>query len=239
MNDYDDPIARAIEQRMERRRRFLHETRGWLRAERAPRLTVLGMLIVCAVAGAAFDLWLQHTGFAFRPYRWMIAAFSTWPLFLALLRWRAGVEASRLGLVEKTRHFVVHDEAAEEQEANPQPGKWQKAFNNAWDQEGQRAFSREMGRATGGGGVFVIIILLVVSMGTWLAWDLIRLGPTLLAETMIDGVLVPAEPRLALHMDSDRWLKNLAPSTGFHFMGLAFAGLMLGIFLPPDSLWQR
>ena len=239
MTAYENPFESAFAQRLERRRRLLREIRGWLRTERAPRLTVLAILLVCTAMGVLADAWLRHMGFGFRPYRWMIAAFAPWPLFLGLLRWRAGVEARRLDLVATMNQFVVHDDAAEQQECNPQRSQWQRAIEEAWGRENARATGDALGRATGGGGIFVIVILLAVSMGTWLLWDLTRLGPTLLAETMIDGVLVPAEPRLARQMHSGHWLKNIGPACYFHFVGLAFAGLLLGIFLPPDSFWPR
>jgi hypothetical protein len=68
----------------------------------------------------------------------------------------------------------------------------------------------------------------------WLAWDLIRRGPGLLADTVIDGVLIPERPQMAASMACSSWQKNLASSTFAHFAGMALMAIAAAIFWPPD-----
>ena len=223
----EDRFQHAFEQREERRRRLTRAVRGWLRSERCPRLTTLGMLLGCALWSVLVDIWLERVGFGFRPYRWSTSVFAAWPMFLLLLRWRAGVEARRCDVVsESWDRFVSCDDAAERR---PAPGLKSPARISA-----ENELSRGIGKIAGQpGGVFIIMALIAITVGTWLAWDLIRLGPSLLTDTMIDGVIVPARPQMAAGIASEPWQRNLASSTFFHFIGMALMAIVVAIFWPP------
>jgi hypothetical protein len=97
---------------------------------------------------------------------------------------------------------------------------------------------REAGRSAGrgigqGGGILLVVLIIAVTVGTWLAWDLICRGPGLLADTIIDGVLIPERPEMAMRMSCEPWQKNMVSSTFFHFAGMALMASVAAAFLPP------
>jgi hypothetical protein len=89
-------------------------------------------------------------------------------------------------------------------------------------------------RQGGGASLWVLIILVAVTLGTWLIWELIRGAPALLADTIIDAELVPSRPHLIFRMPARRWLSEAFGSTALQFIGLTIAAYLLGISWPFD-----
>ncbi len=68
-------------ERETRRSRLRSLIRGWLRKERAPRLTILLLLIPCAALAVLADYWMRRAGIDVRAVRWASAVLPSWPLF--------------------------------------------------------------------------------------------------------------------------------------------------------------
>jgi len=228
MNAYAELDDDVRWQRELRRSRLLALIRGWLRKERAPRLTVVLLLIPCAVCIVLSEYLMRRAGFELLPMRWAFAVLPAWPLFVALVRWRAAAEWERLNLKKKLgREYQLHDESAE---AVPFVVKTQKQLE--WDQgvqSGIRGGLQQNGVGRIGAVPWVLFIMVAVTIGTWLVWELIKGGPKLLANTIIDSELVPSQPKLVFKMETYKWFPETLGATALHFLGLALAAFLLGI----------
>ncbi len=101
---------------------------------------------------------------------------------------------------------------------------WKQDFETgAW--QGVRAGLQQGGAAN----PLVLVILTALTLGSWLIWELIRSGPSLIAEVMIDAELVKAEPTLAIKIITHRWLPETLGATAFHFFGLSVVAFLLGL----------
>jgi len=71
------------------------------------------------------------------------------------------------------------------------------------------------------------LLLAIMTVGTWLIWDLLRMGPALIAEIILDGVLVPTYPEIKERMPYEEWYKTAFVSTGLHFAAAALCTVVL------------
>lgn len=234
MGEYVDPRREALdalELQASRRRRLLAGIRGWLRATKRPRWRVAGLLGVSFGAGslAATAAWTAglHLPIGVAGFGILVA----WLLFARLLH----AEARRLcrafaplGMADDflptAETFVAHDALAEHLEARrlyepPDPDSpWQRGFRSGMQSGLQQ------------GGPMALPALLIIgllTLGTWIVWDLLRLSPMLLAETILDGAVAEAEPDLAHRMPIENWRSNALAGTAFHFISLAVVIVVL------------
>lgn len=154
-----------------------------------------------------------------------------WPAFVGLMRWRAGVEFrnSALRKSERDAYFATIDEVAESE-----------LFNLKEPSETERAFKRELGQSLGramGSNVLTLLLLGGLTLGCWLIWDLIRTGPTLLAETIFDADVVSSRLQVITTVTHRDWRWEAFGLTGIHFGGLAIAAGCVGCVLPYFALY--
>ena len=231
MTAFSESFELAHQRRQERRSRMLRTIRGWLRAARSPRLTLALIVLACAAFAAVASFGMRRAGLELSGLRWAYAVGASWPLFLLLLYWRAGAEFRRFDMTSDAQVFVRFDERVEFElatsSARPSSARWH------FDEEIQQVLAREAGKAAGKGGLLPMAFLIVITVGGWLVWDLIQLGPTLLTQSILDGWLLPAHPSLAANVHSQRWLAETAAYTGLHFLALGLVAFLAGLFFPP------
>jgi hypothetical protein len=80
---------------------------------------------------------------------------------------------------------------------------------------------------TGEDGLLRIVLLAVAPLGTWLIWDLLRMGPSLMPEIILDGVIVPAHPEIEERIPCEPWYKTAFAGTGLHFAGATLCTVVL------------
>ena len=222
--------------RQERRRRLLRGVRGWLYETRSPRWRTLGLFggslfVGTGAAFAAFQCGLRSI-----PWLCFIGIIAGWPVFISLVRWQAGRMMMCLEALGDGRKFIFRDEAMEREIFSDTGSANEEAFWRSFRERG----SDEMWNAAGKGGLPSIFAMGLFTLGTWLIWDLVKSGPTLLAEAFVDGTFPRRHPRLAAPMHTEPWLQNTIIATCIHFGGLAFcvSGIALVIVLfqrPPAA----
>lgn len=165
-------------------------------------------------------------GVEMRPMRWAYAIIPTWPLFVFLVRWRAGVESQQLDFEQLGEAFIALDERAE--------ASFSKPLLSDDIHEGIAAGFRSGMQQGGGGSLFFGMILAAITLGGWLVWELVRGGPRLLADTMIDAELVRSHPQLFEKVITYPWMAELFGATAIQFVGLTIAAFLLGLSWPLD-----
>ena len=224
--------------RQDRRRRLLQGVRGWLYETRSPRWLTGGLLAVSLLAGSGIAVAAFESGLRSIPWLCFVSIMAGWPVFIWLIRWQAGCMMGCLDSIRDGQHYLARDTVAERDEF------WEIGF---WDRtENRQAFARSFSReaARCGGrliatpfGPVALLALGIVTFGLWLLWDLIKSGPTLLAEAVVDDAFPRRHPRLAEPVHTEPWLQNAVIATCVHFGGLAFCvsgiALVLVLFRPP------
>src|SRR5262245_55817316 len=223
MTSFEVPSHFQVRSPEEHRRRFVRQIRGWLRAERSPRLTIIGLLGIAATValGAVYLLGLAGMrGWGMRSFWAVLAA---WPVFVWLLRWRAGVEFGQM-----TRQMTEHElQFARLDELDDSESQLLREATEA-----ERACHRAVMESSRGAGPLTLLLLGGVTLGCFLIWDLVQFGPTLLAETIFDAEMVIARPDLILTTTHRDWRAEAFGATGIHFGGLAIAACCIGATLP-------
>jgi hypothetical protein len=191
--------------------------RGWLRLERRPRLTIVSLLAI-STSVAVFIGWLLAIwgvdGWGTRAF---FAVLATWPIFVGLVSWRASVEFGQMHLRSKDREdrFIAMDGRIEHHLARDDA--------DHEISEIERALYREMGS-----NLLTLLLLGALTLGSWLIWDLIRTGATLLAETILDAEVVPSRRDLLNSISHLDWRTEAFGLTAAYFGGLAFAAGTIG-----------
>ncbi len=194
--------------------------RGWLRKHRRPERAIVLILAVCLLAGCGLFLLMGFLEVAVRPIRLGLAVLLVWPLFLGLLRWQAAAEFRQLDSETGISEYVRNDDRMEMARLRELLGQQEPSFV-------ERGFSEGFSRMDGPEAFFVMIVLFVATCGVWLLWDLIRMGPTLLTEMIIDADLVAANPALLQRFSSGNWFKNAMDATAIYFFGLSMITCLL------------
>ena len=74
-----------------------------------------------------------------------------------------------------------------------------------------------------------MLIIGSLTLGIWVIWLLVRSGANLTAQVMLDGVLLPAQPKLAAKISTQSWWRTATELTLAHFFSLAvLAGIFAG-----------
>ena len=226
--------------RQERRRRLLQGVRGWLYETRAPRWLTAGLLAASLLAGSGVAFAAFQSGLRSIPWLCFIGIVAGWPVFISLIRWQAGRMVRCLEAMRDGRHYLARDTLAERDDFF-EIGFWDRtenrqAFAESCQREAVRCGSTLLSTPL---SPFVFLGLGVVTLGMWLLWDLVKSGPTLLAEAFVDDVFPRRHPRLAEPMHTEPWLQNAVIATCIHFAGFAIcaAGVALAIMLfqPPPA----
>jgi len=218
----EDTVGERLRERDCRRRGVVRSVRGWLRAERYPRLTIAILLSVCGVIATGFGCMLAHWGVKAWGERAFWSVLAVWPVFVLLVRWRAAVEFEEFPVGDGARSFVATDDLAEQRLLSEE-------VEPAWKRTCRESIARESGRACG--NFLGLLLIGGLTLGTWLAWLLIAHGATLLAETIVDAELVPAKPQLICSFQHLDWRTEAFGFTAIHFIGIALGAGAVGCAL--------
>jgi hypothetical protein len=211
---FEDEIEAKREAWERYRRHLLSCVRGRVRENRTLRWRV-GFLIVGCIALACELAMLRATMHFGGPWHAALAVVATWPLYVLGLYACAKSESRKLELAGHWETLKGHDELGEIMDRET-AAKIDRGVGRVWDS------LRYQQGGNGGGALLGIFLLTIGTVGTWTIWDLLRMARALVAEIIVDGILVPACPHLADRMPTGSWWKNVFTSTTVHFFAAGF-----------------
>jgi hypothetical protein len=206
----EDEAAARLEEGEYFRRRLLRGIRGHLRDVRGFRWGMAYLLVTCAVLAWLFVV-IPATAHIGVIWRSGLAVLATWPIYVAALFFWAKVEGRRLNMAGHWDTLLARDREGE-------------LADNAFSDNIDGTFDKDWWttRYLGQDALPALLMLAIASVGTWLIWDLIRMGTPLMAEIILDGVIVPIYPEIKNRMPSNPWYETAFFSTTLHFAGAAF-----------------
>jgi hypothetical protein len=214
----EDEAEARLEERERYRRRFLCCIRGRLREGKGGRWWIAFLIVGCA--GLAWFLAgipaTARFGGVWHPG---LAVLATWPVYVIALFLRAKAEGHRLELAGHWDSLMTRDERGE-LEDRAVSEQIDRVVNNVWS-------SNRSQNSQNSNPLAEFVLMTVVTVGTWLIWDLLRMGPELMAEIILDGVLVPTYPEIEGRMPSEAWYKTAFASTGLHFTAAALCTVVV------------
>jgi Flp pilus assembly protein TadB len=204
------------------RRHLLSCIRGRVRENKSLRWRIALLLLLCiaAACGLASLPVAQNIG---GPWRGALAVMAMWPVYVWRLRAFARAESRHLELSGHWDSLITHDQLGEQDDRNMSE-KIDRIVKKVW--EGGR--NQHGDRGDPQANLLAFVVLTIATLGTWTIWDLLRMAPSLVAEIIVDGVLVPAHPALGDRMPSYPWWKNAFASTALHFFAIAMC--VTGLF---------
>ena len=223
--DLQQEAWEALETRRYRRRRIVSGIRGRLRESQRSRHVAMWLFLASMVPGAAVAVLARIC----RVDGWGVAPalgfLVQWPVFVLLTGWQCERWTRRNDVVRKVEEAIPLDEATE---ARENAGLYSEADSGIRQaiENGLRS-----GTQQGGGGLPGLLVLGCLTLGTLLVWDLIRIAPTLFAETILDGPVARRDPSLAGRLELENWRQNAFGSTAVHFLGLALVSVVTGSIL--------
>lgn len=208
--------AEARQEARERfRRRLLCCIRGRLRESKGVRWWIAFLLVGCS--GLAWFLaGIPATARFGGVWHSGLAVLATWPVYVVALFLRAKVEGHRLELAGHWDSLMARDERGEFEDRTVSE-RIDRVVNQGW----------ESNRYQNSNPLLGFVAMTVVTVGTWLIWDLLRMGPGLMAEIILDGVLVPTYPEIKERMPYEAWYKTAFVSTGLHFVAAALCTVVV------------
>lgn len=188
------------------------------------------VMLLCAAVAWLVAVALYSTG----HFRWLWlpgwGVIASWPVYVLSLKIMAHSEARDMLAAARDWHFLkANDEQGDAHDRNIED-RVDGALRHMWN-------SRQGGGTPQGqfAGIFFLIILTV---GTWLIWDLLRMGPALLAEIILDGDILPANPALSDRLPiSEPWYKTALLNTGLHFISAAGIATLIEVLV--KIYWPR
>lgn len=235
MGDYVDlrrEAQDALELRASRRRRVILGIRGWLHQSQRPRWRAAGLLAVSLATGTLVS-WLVWTAGLKLPICAMgLGIGVAWVGFAGLLQWQArrlyhATAAARPAedLLRAMDHHVAEGLLAERienhrlyAEPSEEELRWQRSFSqglqNASQQGGPTSFP-------------VLLIVGLLTLGTWILWDLLRCSPAILAEALLDGAVARDHPGIADRIAIEAGHANTLAGTALHFLSLGIVVILL------------
>jgi hypothetical protein len=216
---FEDEAEAAHEARERFRRRLLCVIRGRLRESAGLRWWIALLMAGCACLAwflAEIPATVRFGSF----WHSGLAVLATWPVYVLVLFLRAKAEGKRLDLAGHWDSLKTLDERGEFQDRDISE-QIDRVVNKGWEA------TRYQGSNQGGGVLLGYLLLTIMTVGTWLIWDLLRMGPGLMAEIILDGVIVPAYPEIKERMPYEAWYKTAFINTGAHFAGAALCTVML------------
>jgi hypothetical protein len=208
------------EAREDYRRRLLSCVRGRVRENKSLRWRI-GFLMAGCIVGASALAAIPATNHAAGACLRVLAVMSMWPIYVYGLYACAKAESRHLDMAGHWDSHLIHDQLGEMNDRNVSE-KIDRIVKNVW--EGNR-----YQQGNQGGALLGFVVLTIATLGTWTIWDLLRMAPALVAEIIVDALLVPAHPALADRMPPTYpWWKNAFASTALHFLaiGLCVAGVL-------------
>jgi hypothetical protein len=217
----------------QRRERVVRLIKSRLLRRGQPRLLVTLILLITGLAGFLVSYLLLHSGMTRMWLRYPLAILFAYCVFLLLLRlWlalqrkrqRVGVEVGDVtdGLLD----------LATRQSRFPGPGGRPDAFEfsggladaggggagSSWGEASPSSSSSSGGGGSGGGfdlddGAFIVIAIVVIAGALLAVFYVVYIAPALLAEILVDGVLVAGLYRELKGVEQRHWLRTAVRKT--------------------------
>jgi hypothetical protein len=221
------------------RERLIQRTKKLLVRKSNPRLQMFFILLLSGL-GAFFSSWLMlQMGLATMAIRYPLAVAFGYLVFLLLLWLWLYYTTTRTPVSNlEPSHNPVYYYDPIYYEPGPSPtGPTASAGVAGTKSEGGR-LSLNLGDADGEGAALVVIILIVVAVVVGIvSIIIIATGPTLLAELLVDGVLLTGMSQRTGYVQGPHWLSSVLGRTlpwaivlilVFGFAGWALESLMPG-----------
>jgi len=231
--DLQREAEESFNQRLYRRRRLLSGLRGFLLRGHSPKWQTARVLALAFLPGCAVTLLAVHFGLNPWGPAPALGVLVTWPAFIFLTENLSARLAREKNLLTGFESNIAHSYAELARENRPpDPGN-----SDVIDQgisSGIRSGIQSGGAQSGGGLIAALPVFIILALGTlggWLVWQIIRLGPDLLSEAILDLHLAQTNPRLAEVTSLESWHKNAFTLTAIHFVILAVIALLLGATL--------
>lgn len=146
-----------------------------------------------------------------------LAVMVAWPIYIFLMRKTANRLLHRMEKTASLHHYQSMDVSEPYRE-------WSDEDVSSW----RLAITREFGRG-GPTALPALIFITLVTVGTFLIWQLISYSCELVADMIVDGGL--AEKRFSTAALSEAWLGNAFAATTVHFVGFAVVAWLFAGFL--------
>jgi hypothetical protein len=209
---YVDEIGEEIEARGERYRRAVRCIRGWLRQERRASGNVAAIVAFCIGFGVAFTCVLEFAGWNDAVPRAGVAVLCTWPVYLALFSTLARREAEQFDW-PSIDYASVDDALTRKADAR------EESFA-----EVLRSVRTSGSSAPNAGPALILLGLL--TLGTFLIYDLIRSSPALLAEKVLDN-LIHQSSGMVSRFGLGTGRNHYFAATSIHFLSLTAVTMLL------------
>ncbi|MGC3990414.1 MAG: hypothetical protein QM796_12175 [Chthoniobacteraceae bacterium] len=220
--DFQSEAEDHFEARQRIRRKALSTLRGWLLEKAQPRWRVFGCFVGALLPASLAMMLALRCGISPWGPAPAIGFFMAWPSFTFLLAYSTNPLSKRIELGEDWRWFMARDDDDLARET---------VYENKLREQYWTGFDNGMRTPNSGGYASIgTVFIILVSLGTWLVWDLARLGPNLLAETILDKCWDKSHSTLAQKVSTEKWWPNIMIATAMHFLGLALVALLLGGF---------
>jgi len=193
------------------RRHLVSCIRGRIRENKKVRWRIALLLTGCILLAWRLGT-IQATLHFGGPWHICIAVMATWPIYVFGVFECAKSESRTLSLAGHWETLTIHDQLGEMNDHNVS-GKIDRGVNKVWD-------SLRYARGNNGGEILAVAILAIGTLGTWTICDLIRMAPALVAEVIVDGILIPAQPSLAGRIPASPWWKYTFANTALHFFAM-------------------
>ncbi|MDR3403597.1 MAG: hypothetical protein P4L99_13950 [Chthoniobacter sp.] len=194
------------------RARMLGRMRGYLVRQRSPRMILSGIMLATAMAGFLASVGMLKLGLAQMWLRYPLAVLVAWGVFLLLVRQWAERERASIRVDEELARLESESESVERKSIWPdrapetslgRRSRWWEFldFPDVGDAEGCLVF-------------LVAIIIIALAIGAVMAIaGLIIEAETVLAEVLLDTVLVTAFYRRLRRKEPDWWLHGMVRQT--------------------------
>lgn len=218
------------------RRRLFGRVRRFLAQRRSPRTVLTTILLLTALAGFLASMGMLKLGLAAMWLRYPLAVLAAWAFFLGLVRTWAESERESLRADEELAATTVGDE-----EFDGQPGRSVLAEgerrSRSWDWldiPDVFSFADDVGGCLVG---LALLVTLGALIGVFVALGgLIVQAEVLLAEVLLDAVLISALSKKLKHLEPRWWLDGVLRQTARPVMWtiafLTVAGFLMGHFAP-------
>jgi len=168
-------------------------------------------------------IWICESGSSAWGCLLGLAVVLQWPIFVWLMGRYSLYLADRDDFLQHFEEGIAHDVESEARESS-----------GVFALEDERLRAAINGGIRGGiqgsaGGALPIFLLIgLLTLGTWIFWQLLRSVPSLLAETILDRPLAERHPNLTEHVVIEPWRQNVFAGTALYFLGLTFVAMIFG-----------
>jgi hypothetical protein len=238
--DLQEEAERALQEREYRRRRLLGGIRGCLRKHTSPKLLVLLALFISAVPGTLVAILAHAMGVSLWGPAPALALLAMCPVFVLVCRNIADRLYRKFDFLSDLNTNIALDMALDIEASEKQYGP-RSEFSQSFQDTFWREVGRGMGKDVGSGGIIVFLIVGLITLGSWIVWDLMKYGPALFSEIIYDGCLSEKCPALYQRASVEPWMKNALTVAAVYFIILAVIAIILGgvLYCVPTTGWGK